>query len=70
MEEKQKQKDITFHCLRATRATLNKNIHNLESYGTEKVEIDSTFISHYLQPELHYSCRYWVYYQEQCTDQA
>ncbi|KAJ5717363.1 hypothetical protein N7488_003009 [Penicillium malachiteum] len=70
VDEKHTHKEIMVLCLNTMHAKLKKNICNLESYGTERTEIDSALISQYLQPELHYSCRYWVYHLECCTDQT
>ncbi|KAJ5639784.1 uncharacterized protein N7484_007646 [Penicillium longicatenatum] len=70
VDEKHAHKEITVHCLTTMRAKLKKNICNLENYGTERTGIDSKLISQTLQKELHYSCRYWVYHLDQCTDQS
>ncbi|KAJ5817481.1 hypothetical protein N7447_007489 [Penicillium robsamsonii] len=46
---------------------LKKDICNLNNYGTKRMDIDERLINHHLQPELQYSCRYWVRHLEQCV---
>lgn len=70
VDEKHTHKEIMGHCLTSMSATLKKNICDLESYGTKRAGINSALVSQCLQPELYYSCRYWVYHLEQCTDQT
>ncbi|CAG7994308.1 unnamed protein product [Penicillium salamii] len=67
VDEKHMHKETTNHCLTTMWTQLKNNICNLESYATNRTEIDSALISQCLQPELYYSCRYWVYHLEQCT---
>ncbi|KAJ5710489.1 hypothetical protein N7488_004645 [Penicillium malachiteum] len=60
-------KTIVFRCLRTMRAKLKKDTCNLKNYGTKRMNIDDRLITHYLQPELQYSSRYWVHHLEQCA---
>ncbi|KAJ6031516.1 hypothetical protein N7540_002248 [Penicillium herquei] len=60
-------KSIVLQCLRTMRAKLRKDICNLNNYGTKRIDIDKRLLNHYLQPELQYSCRYWVHHLEQCV---
>ncbi|KAI9373897.1 WD domain protein, partial [Aspergillus egyptiacus] len=53
---------LSDRCLSVMRKKLKKNICNLKSYGTERSDIDPKSISYYLQPELQYSCRYWIHH--------
>lgn len=59
---------ITIQCLKLMRHALRKNICNLPSYGTERIELDTRSICQYLPPELQYSCRYWAFHLAQCKD--
>ncbi|KAJ5697203.1 hypothetical protein N7488_010887, partial [Penicillium malachiteum] len=70
VDEKHTHKEIMTCCLAHMCAKLKRNICNLESFGTEKTEIDTALMTQFLQPELTYSCRYWIYHLEHCTDQS
>lgn len=64
-------KDIALHCLSTMRAQLKKDICNLGNFGTKRIDLSEGLIKHHLQPELQYSCRYWVRHLEQlehCVD--
>jgi hypothetical protein len=56
--------EITKHCLNVMRQNLKRNICSLQSYGIQRTDIGSQKIKQCLQPELQYSCRYWVYHLE------
>lgn len=45
--------------------SLRKDICNLGSPGTHRVDIDAQCIRQYLPPQLQYSCRYWMHHLEQ-----
>lgn len=62
--------DIARHCLVNMRTTLKQNMCSLGDYGTKRTEISDEIISHHLQPELQYSCRYWVHHLEHCVDKS
>lgn len=47
---------------------LRKNICDLLSDGTQRVDINQQIIDHCLPPELQYSYRYWAHHLMQCTD--
>ncbi|KAJ5630085.1 hypothetical protein N7528_003742, partial [Penicillium herquei] len=70
VDEKHTHQEITTCCLAHMCAKLKRNICNLASFGTEKTEIDTALTTQCLQPELTYSCRYWIYHLEHCTDQC
>lgn len=52
-------KKLAIQCLSVCR-TLRRNIYELPSEGTQRMEIDLQTIDHYLSPELQYSCRFWA----------
>lgn len=68
IDEGHANKEITLYCLGTMRTTLKQNICNLENYGTKRTDISEETICHYLQPELQYSCRYWVHHLEHCMN--
>ena len=57
---------LTSKCLQlmSSPKSLRQNICNLSRPGTLKNRIDKRTIDHWLQPELQYSCRYWVHHLE------
>ena len=67
IDKGQTHKNIALQCLSTMRAKLKKDICNLNNYGTKRMDIDERLINHHLQPELQYSCRYWVRHLEQCV---
>lgn len=62
VDEKKKHGQIAIHCLETMQRHLKKNICNLPSHGTLRMEIDTTVINQTLPTALQYSCRYWVYH--------
>ncbi|KAJ5647182.1 hypothetical protein N7490_003554 [Penicillium lividum] len=64
VDEENMHATIASHCLRVMEQHLKRNICNLQSYGIQHTDIDSQKIEQFLQPELQYSCRYWVYHLE------
>ncbi|CAG8382220.1 unnamed protein product [Penicillium salamii] len=70
IDKGQTHKNIALHCLHTMRAKLKRDICNLNHHGTRRMKIDKRLIHHHLQPELQYSCRYWVRHLEQCVDQS
>lgn len=65
----QTHKNIAFHCLQIMRNKLKKNICDLKGYGTKRIEISERLITQNLQPELQYSCRYWVHHLKNCMNE-
>ncbi|PYH47089.1 putative wd40 protein [Aspergillus saccharolyticus JOP 1030-1] len=63
MEMNQKLAD---RCLSIMHQNLKKNICSLESYGTERSDIDLEYINFYVPPELQYACRYWIHHLADC----
>lgn len=49
-------------------SSLQKNICGLEHDGTQRSQIDTSTINHYLPPEVQYSCRFWAYHFTQGDD--
>ncbi|KAL4865036.1 hypothetical protein BDV12DRAFT_211257 [Aspergillus spectabilis] len=68
VDEKEMNQRLTAYCLYVMRTNLKKNICSLQSYGTERTDIDPKSISHYLPPELQYSCRYWTHHLARSKD--
>lgn len=68
VDKKQTHRRLTNYCLDIMCKKLKKNICNLKSYGTERRDIDTYSVGHYLPPELQYSCRYWTYHLAQSKD--
>jgi hypothetical protein len=68
VNEKQINQKLTTHCLSVMNDQLKKNICNLQSYGTERRNIDTQSINHYLPPELQYSCRHWTHHLARSRD--
>ncbi|PYH91855.1 WD40 repeat-like protein [Aspergillus ellipticus CBS 707.79] len=62
-EEAMDQK-LTAYCLSVMRDQLKKNMCSLQSYGTERRDIDSKSINHYSAPELQYSCHHLLHWVE------
>lgn len=56
---------IAIQSLATMRGSLQKNICNLPSYGTLRMEIDPQTINQHLLTDLQYACRYWVHHLEQ-----
>ncbi|KAJ5496975.1 hypothetical protein N7463_008962 [Penicillium fimorum] len=65
VDEPKTHKEIAKSCLKTMRGRLQKDICNLGSSGTHRVDIDPQHIRQYLPPELEYSCRYWIHHLEQ-----
>ncbi|KAL4862105.1 hypothetical protein BDV12DRAFT_49827 [Aspergillus spectabilis] len=68
VDEKEMNQVLLTRCLSLMRMNLKKNICSLRSYGTERRDIDPKSISHYLLPELQYSCRYWTHHLAKSKD--
>ncbi|KAF7712143.1 Uncharacterized protein PECH_004203, partial [Penicillium ucsense] len=68
VDERRKHKEIAEFCLKTMQSRLRKNICNLASPGTHRVDIDPQRIRQYLPLELQYSCRYWIYHLKQSQD--
>ncbi|KAJ5301596.1 hypothetical protein N7508_006459 [Penicillium antarcticum] len=51
-------------CLSVMRQELKCNICSLQSYGTQRANVDGQSIKQCLRPHLQYSCRYWLYHLE------
>ncbi|KAL4820332.1 WD domain protein [Aspergillus spinulosporus] len=68
VDKKQTHQILTEYRLDFMCKKLRKNICNLQSYGTERRDINTQSVSHYLPPELQYSCRYWTYHLAQSKD--
>ena len=68
IDQGQIHKNIMLHCLGTMRVQLKKDICSLGNFGTKRIDISEVLINHHLQPELQYSCRYWVRHFEQCAD--
>ncbi|KAJ5895331.1 hypothetical protein N7495_007022 [Penicillium taxi] len=66
VNEQEMHRTIASHCLRVM-DNLKRDICNLQDYGTQRADIDSQKIKECLQPELQYSCCYWVYHLERGT---
>ncbi|KAL4734024.1 hypothetical protein BDV11DRAFT_175153 [Aspergillus similis] len=67
VDEREMNQKLTVYCL-SVMHRLKKNICSFESYGTERRDIDSQTIDHYVPPELQYSCRYWTHHLTQSKD--
>ncbi|PYI26279.1 hypothetical protein BP00DRAFT_407555 [Aspergillus indologenus CBS 114.80] len=68
IDMEQTHKNITIHCFTIMRCQLKNNICNLDSYRTQKSEIDLECIHQHLPQELQYSCRYWAHHLIQSGD--
>jgi len=68
IDEKEVHQNITAQCLKVMQHSLRKNICNLPSFGTQRIEIDTYSINQYLPSELQYSCRYWAQHLTQSKD--
>ncbi|KAL4868722.1 hypothetical protein BDV12DRAFT_185766 [Aspergillus spectabilis] len=68
VDEKEMNQVLLTRCLSLMRMNLKKNMCSLRSYGTERRDIDPESISHYLLPELQYSCRYWTHHLAKSKD--
>jgi hypothetical protein len=64
VNEEETHTKIASHCLLVMDKKLKHNICNLQSYGAQRMEIDSQAIEQCISVELKYSCRYWVYHLE------
>ncbi|KAJ6086507.1 WD40 repeat-like protein, partial [Penicillium canescens] len=62
VDEPSKHKEIAKSCLKTMRNRLQKDICNLESPGTRRVDIDPQHIRQYISPQLQYSCRFWTHH--------
>jgi hypothetical protein len=49
-------------CLQILQDHLIRNICNLPSYGSDRMDVGSKRVAQHLSPELQYACRYWVYH--------
>ncbi|KAJ6014949.1 WD40 repeat-like protein [Penicillium herquei] len=47
---------------------LRRNICELSSVGTQRIEIELETIEKCIAPELQYACKYWVYHLVRCKD--
>ncbi|KAL4981366.1 hypothetical protein BDW68DRAFT_183564 [Aspergillus falconensis] len=56
---------LGLYCLQVLQARLKRNICNLPSYGSQRMNVERERIAQHLSPELQYSCRYWVYHSDQ-----
>jgi hypothetical protein len=68
VDEKQINQKLTTYCLSVMCDQLKKNMCNLQSYGTERRNIDPHSINHHLPPELQYSCRHWTHHLARSKD--
>ncbi|KAJ5367193.1 hypothetical protein N7541_001134 [Penicillium brevicompactum] len=68
VDEPRKHKNIAQLCLRTMRSHQQRDICKLASPGTRRAGIDPQLVCQCLQPELQYSCRYWIHHLEQCQD--
>lgn len=66
VDEKTTHYTLTIQCLSMCQS-LRKNICGLPSDGARRIEVDHRIVDHYIPPELHYSCRYWVYHLVKCN---
>jgi hypothetical protein len=64
VDEPKTHKEIAKSCVETMRSRLHRDICHLVSPGTQRADIDSQYIHHYIPPELQYSCRYWVHHLE------
>jgi hypothetical protein len=58
VDKKEKHELIARQCLIIMGRCLRKNICELSSYGTSRIEIDPASIARFLPPALQYACRY------------
>lgn len=65
VNEQQKHRDIAGFCFEIMHKQLKKDICNLKNPNTRRALIDPHSLGQHLQPELQYSCRYWLYHLEQ-----
>jgi hypothetical protein len=66
VDEEAAQYTLTIQCLSMCQS-LRKNICELPSDGARRIEIDRRTVDRHIPPELHYSCRYWVYHLVKCN---
>lgn len=59
---------LTEKCLTVMQGCLKKNICDLAGEGAHRMAIGPEVISHYIPPQLQYSCRYWTQHLAQCKD--
>lgn len=67
VNERETHERLTSTCLQLMSSPegLKQNMCDLSGPGTLRSEIDQRTIDRYLQPEVQYACRYWVYHLEQ-----
>ncbi|GMG35167.1 unnamed protein product [Aspergillus oryzae] len=65
VDKRAKHELIASQCVTVMGRYLKKNICELPSYGTSRIEIHLDSIARYLPPALQYACRYWVYHLTQ-----
>ncbi|KAJ5195670.1 wd40 protein [Penicillium cf. viridicatum] len=58
---------ITSHCIRVMDRDLKQNICGLQSYGTQRTDINRRALRQNVSSQLRYSCRYWVYHLERAS---
>jgi energy-coupling factor transporter ATP-binding protein EcfA2 len=65
VDEPRKHKGVASSCLATMRSYLRRDICNLASPGTCRVNINPRHVRQCLPFELQYSCRYWIHHLEQ-----
>ncbi|GKZ85256.1 hypothetical protein AnigIFM56816_011022 [Aspergillus niger] len=65
IHEEETHAKIVSHCLLRMKAQLKQNICELQSYGTQREDIEPRSVEKHITADLKYACRYWVHHLEQ-----
>jgi hypothetical protein len=68
VDKKEVHQKLTIQCLNVMHRNLKRNICNLPSFGTQRIEIDPHSINQYLLLELQYSCCHWAQHLAKSKD--